>query len=197
MKAILILKLTVLLYFQQSMPEINSSKEALELLIKLKAPFRLVQHHLVVLEAANILVKEIKIVFPKLVCDYQLVLIGTALHDAGKILYPKEISVLGKKHEIEGEKFLIEKGVKPEIARFCRTHAQWDKCYDCKLKDLLVALADNLWKGKRFELLEEKIVSNITDNTNSNYWQNYLTLNNIYELITDKSETFLLKSLDF
>lgn len=177
--------------------EIKNSKKAIELLKKLEAPSRLIRHHLVVLEAANILIEKLKIAFPELVCNYNLVLIGTAIHDVGKILYPKEINISGNKHELEGEKFLIERGIKPEIARFCRTHAQWNHCCDRELEDFLVALADNLWKGKRTKLLEEKIISTITNKTNSDYWQNYLILNDIYESITDLSEIFLQKSLNF
>lgn len=131
----------------------TSPEEALALLEKLGATPWLIRHHELVLEAAQILCVrfrgELGMVF-----DERLVLLGAALHDAGKILHPGEMRGPGHAHEAAGQELLIANGVPEDVARFCVTHAEWE---DCALEDKLVALADKLWKGKRVDALEFSI----------------------------------------
>ncbi|MGL5872537.1 MAG: HD domain-containing protein [Xenococcaceae cyanobacterium] len=174
---------------------INTPQDALLLLKKLGASSRLIKHHQVVLEAANIIVRELQTKIPTLKCNYQLITIGVALHDAGKITYPEEISGSGNNHEINGEIFLIEAGVEPEIARFCRTHARWRECSQCTLEDLLVAWADTICSGKRNELLAEQITSVVSQQTSLDYWQVYSIVNDICELVTEGSDLLIAKSM--
>lgn len=76
--------------------------------------------------------------------DAHFVRLGVALHDAGKIVYVEELTSKGNKHEAEGESLLIKSGVEPSLARYCRSHAQYEVMY-CSLEELLVALSDKLW----------------------------------------------------
>ena len=62
---------------------------------------RLIKHHKLVVEAAEEIIDALSHYFPNLDCNYQQVLIGLAIHDAGKIIYPREISHPGNNHELE------------------------------------------------------------------------------------------------
>ena len=76
-----------------------------------------------------------------------------AKRNGGKIIHVDEMSGPGHRHELAGERLLIAQGISEKVARFCVTHAAWDDS-DRTVEDLLVALADKLWKGKREEGLE-------------------------------------------
>ena len=129
---------------------------AIRLLADLGASPRLVRHHELVLEAATLLCdrarRDLGLAF-----DREQVLVGAAIHDAGKILHPEEMREHGRRHELAGERLLVEHGVSASIARFCVTHVSWDQP-DAAIEDLLVALADTLWKGKRDNDLEGRVV---------------------------------------
>ncbi len=100
------------------------------------APPRLVQHHALVAEAAAELVGGLG------ACGYafdsRLVLLGAALHDAGKLLHPCEMNGPGHRHEPAGHKLLRTHGLEwlaasrptstlwaPTIPRGC-----WERCAD-------------------------------------------------------------------
>ena len=129
-------------------------RDALLLLADLGASPWLVRHHELVLEAATILCERL--------CDLSLafereqVLVGAALHDAGKIIHPEEMSIPGSRHELAGQELLTGRGVDATLARFCVTHASWADA-GTAIEDLLVALADKLWKGKRDADLERRV----------------------------------------
>lgn len=55
---------------------------------------------------------------------------------------------------------LLEAGVQPEIARCCLSHARYESMEVC-LEELLVALSDKLWKGKRVASLELRVIDEI------------------------------------
>lgn len=144
------------------------TQDALALLGSLGATPWLVRHHELVGEAAAIVcdrfARELGLVF-----DRDVVLLGAVLHDAGKIVHPAEMSAPGHEHELAGRQLLVEHGVAPAIARFCVTHAGWDAA-DATVEDLLVALADKLWKGKRDEGLEQRIVTVVAERIGRPTW---------------------------
>lgn len=131
-------------------------RAALDLLAQFGASPWLVRHHELVLEAATIVCDELA----DLAFDRAAVLAGAALHDAGKIAHPAEMSAPGHAHEAAGQALLVARGVPAAIARFCVTHAAWDGPA-CTLEDRLVALADKLWKGKRDAALEQRLVEDL------------------------------------
>lgn len=114
------------------------------LLAQLGAPARLLRHVELVGEAAELLLAPLS----KLGLEVQsdLVRLGVALHDCGKILHPDELDRPGGEHEPAGQALLLQHGVSPEIARICLSHARWESM-TVSLEELLVALADKLWKG--------------------------------------------------
>lgn len=90
--------------------------------------------------------------------DVNAVLFGAATHDIGKVRHPEELSGPGSLHEPAGYELLVAHGVPPELARFARTHGSWS-AGDVAGEDLLVSLADKVWKAKRVQDLEERVVS--------------------------------------
>lgn len=122
----------------------KSRQQAFDLLRQLGAPTRLLQHAILVGEAAESLLDGVRAL--GLSPNVELVRIGVVLHDVGKILHPGELSEPGARHETAGEALLLSRNVSTEIARICVTHADWHDP-NVSLDELLVALADKLWKG--------------------------------------------------
>jgi hypothetical protein len=148
-----------------------------------------VRHHELVLEAA------IEI------CDglrgqgfeREVVLVGAALHDAGKAVHPEEMSAPGDKHEQAGRTHPLARGVPESLARFCVTHASWD-APGCVLEDCLVALADKLWKGKRDGALERTLVNEIAVVTKQQPWTVFVYFDQLCEAVAAAGADRLARS---
>lgn len=166
---------------------------ALSLLAELGASPWLVRHHELVLEAATQRCELLRGRFD-VAFDRELVLIGAALHDAGKIIHPEETREPGHMHESAGERLLIEHGLGPHLARFCVTHASWDRS-GIVIEDLLVALADKLWKGKRDDDLERRVADAIARGVTREVWDIFETLDSICEEIADAGPARLARSV--
>ena len=168
-------------------------KRALQLLATLGASPWLVRHHELVLEAATQLCdrlrRDLGVAF-----DREQVLVGAALHDAGKVLHPEEMSQPRHLHEGAGEHLLIEHAVPPTLARFCVTHAAWDRP-DIAIEDLLVALADKLWKGKRHDDLERRVVDVIASVLEREAWEVFEAVDSICEAIAADGPARLARSV--
>ncbi|MEP6861634.1 MAG: HD domain-containing protein [Deltaproteobacteria bacterium] len=165
----------------------NSPQDALDLLRSLGAVPWLVRHHELVVEAAGLLVAGLSGVR----FDRGAVLIGAALHDAGKIIHPDEMSAPGHHHEQAGRDLLLAHGVAAELARFCVTHAAWQ---DGSLEDQLVALADKLWKGKRDEALERVVVDEIATASGKERWEVFERVDALCETIAADGDDRLARS---
>lgn len=152
------------------------------------------QHHRLVVEAASELVPGLQQLFPRFTFNSKLVLLGAALHDAGKILHQNEITGAGSRHEHDGETMLLSLGVSLEIAKFCRTHAQWTS-KDATVEDLLVALADSLWKGCRKEKLEAVVIAVIAQRTGKDFWDIFIPADSLFEEIADRGSGRLSRSV--
>jgi hypothetical protein len=173
---------------------IETTEDAIALLRSLSAPPQLVQHHRLVVEAASELLQGLQQLFPRFTFNSKLVLLGTALHDAGKILHQNEITGGGNRHEHDGETMLLSLGVSPEIAKFCRTHARWSS-QDAAVEDLLVALADTLWKGSRKEKLEAGVIAAIAQRTGKDFWDIFIPADSLFEEIADRGSERLSRSV--
>jgi hypothetical protein len=160
---------------------VRTPADASRLLVDLGASPWLVRHHELVVEAAQVLASRVRgelgVVF-----DHDLVSLGAALHDAGKIIHVDEMSGPGHQHEAAGERLLISRGISGKVARFCVTHAAWDDGART-VEDLLVALADKLWKGKREEGLEQRTVVLIARLTHREPWEVFAPFDAICEAI--------------
>jgi hypothetical protein len=169
-----------------------SADEAIDLLVTLGAPPRLVRHHELVVEAATLLVDRLARLAPTLSFDRAAALVGAAWHDAGKIEFPAEMDEPGTRHEASGEALLLRAGVAPRLARFCRTHAQWTA--DVDVDDLLVSLADKLWKGKREERLEARLCDLVAKATGVTAWEAFASFDALCEDIARTADDRLARS---
>ena len=121
--------------------------------------------------------------WPTLQFDSGAVAFGAATHDIGKALHPRELIGPGDEHESDGHALLIARGIAPQQARFARTHARWN-ADDATFEDLLVSLADKVWKGRRQEDLEQLIVLRIASVTRLPAWEVFMRLDEILEHLT-------------
>lgn len=73
---------------------------------------------------------------------------------------------------------LRETPLTPHFAHFARTHARWQ---GEELEDVVVALADNVWKGKRVEALESRVAELIAEQSGGEAWRVFCLLDTICE----------------
>jgi hypothetical protein len=154
--------------------------EAESLLHDLGAPPRLLTHVRLVGEAGDAIMTKLRSV--GVAVDERFVRLGIVFHDAGKILHPEELDGPGSEHEPDGERLLVERGVEPRIARCCVTHARWSSM-DVSLEELLVALADKLWKGVRHPELERRVVEGAARSLQRDFWELFVELDTAFEEI--------------
>jgi hypothetical protein len=171
---------------------IETLEEAEALLAELGAPQRLMTHGRLVLEAADELLAKIGAL--GIVLDERLVRAGAMLHDAGKILHAAELSGGGAQHEEAGQRLLLERGVDPAVARCCVTHAKWAEM-TCSEEELLVALADALWKGARRHALEKCVIDRVADRLRVDAWAIFTDLDACFERIADRGSERLRRSI--
>lgn len=107
--------------------------------------------------------------------DAELVAIGAATHDIGKARHLDELHGAGCRHELAGQQMLRAMGVDAASARFAVTHNAWVDP-DVALEDLLVALADKIWKARRDEELEQRLVVLLADRAGLTLWEVFAML---------------------
>lgn len=137
--------------------------------MRASAPPRLWAHLTLVHDVAVRLCRECARRWPAWRVDVAQVAFGAATHDLGKALVPSELSEPGSRHEELGERFLLDAGVDAQLARFARTHAQWSA--DSSPEELLVSLADKIWKAKRDESLENLVMESISRASGAERWE--------------------------
>ncbi|MEV4764298.1 HD domain-containing protein [Micromonospora chokoriensis] len=152
------------------------------LLETLHAPPRLAAHLRAVHDVAAQLTDAVSDRFPQLPFDSEAVLFGAATHDIGKIRHPEELSGPGSAHEPAGFDLLVRHGVAESLARFARDHASWQQA-GIGVDDLLVSVADKVWKGKRVTDLEGLLVDRLADATGRERWSVFLDLDDILDRI--------------
>jgi len=167
-------------------------EQAYEFLKQLNAPPKLIRHVRLVGEAADLLIQNLNQM--NVDFDEKFVRLGVAFHDIGKIIHSQELVSPGNQHEVDGEKLLISKGVSPRLARCCLSHARW-KMMECSLEELIIALADKLWKGKREVDLEKAVIEKISKLINKDFWELFIELDSHFEIIASKGEERLVRSL--
>ncbi|QFQ97085.1 HD domain-containing protein [Streptomyces phaeolivaceus] len=163
-------------------------ERAVALLRGLGAPPRLAAHLRLVHDVAYELADWMERRHPGLPFDRAGVLFGAATHDIGKITHPGELSGPGSAHEEAGRRLLLEHGVGPEWARFAGTHAAWAEPgigigIGIGIEDLLVSLADKVWKNKRVRELEDLVVGRLTEVSGRPAWEEFLALDDLLEAL--------------
>ena len=157
------------------------------LLGMLDAPPRLVAHLALVHDAAMEIVEGLDGQFPQLDFDRSGVLFGAATHDLGKVEHASELTGPGSQHEATGPVILEAHGVPPQLARFARTHGAWSS-QALPLEDLLVALADTVWKGQRMDALESQVVEKIAGQTGVETWESFAGLDCLLEGVASQGD---------
>ena len=161
------------------------------LLRKYAAPARLEAHLSIVHEVACVLTERVCAIWPILPIDTDAVALGAASHDIGKTLYPEELNQPGNDHEEAGRGLLLENGWPEPLARFAVTHG-CDDTQRLQIEDLLVALADKVWKGKREDVLEQALAQRIAAASGEELWEVWLRLDDILFEIAATAEERLL-----
>jgi hypothetical protein len=169
---------------------IANLSDALILLKDAGAPSRLLRHAEVVAEVAAEVADAVAALGVGL--DRGEVVVGAALHDAGKIVCPGELTGPGREHEAEGEALLLERGVSPRLARFCRTHGLPPGEMPV-LEDLVVAVADKLWRGVRNEAAELALVDAVARRIGTDRWDVFTPLDDRFERIAAGGEARLAR----
>jgi hypothetical protein len=62
------------------------------------------------------------------------------------------------------------------------------------LEELLIALADKLWKGVRNQELEELVISRVSDILRQDRWELFVTLDSVFEQIASRGNERLDRS---
>jgi hypothetical protein len=158
---------------------------ATRLLLAHRAQPRLGAHLRLVHDVAHRLTGWLARVHPALAFDREAVLFGAATHDLGKVLHPEELSAPGTRHEPAGQRLLLAAGVPEPLARFAGTHGGWDA--GSPTEDLLVSLADKIWKAKRVEDLEQLVADRITA-SGADPWDALLALDGKLERLAAGAE---------
>ncbi|WP_309500396.1 HD domain-containing protein [Streptomyces shenzhenensis] len=167
-----------------------------ELLSVLGGPPRLAAHLRAVHDVAHQLVGWVEERYPSVAVDREAALFGAATHDIGKTVHVAELSGPGSAHEETGQALLLERGVSPELARFAATHASWTRS-DVGLEDLLVSLADKIWKNKRVAVLEDLVVARLAEATGRPAWEEFLALDEVLSRIGDEADERLAFQASF
>ncbi|MFE0019397.1 HD domain-containing protein [Amycolatopsis sp. NPDC059021] len=122
--------------------------------------------------------------------DREVVEFGAAIHDIGKVEHPGELSGPGSAHEHAGYRLLRSYGVEEKLARFARTHASWTAA-ETGVEDLLVSLADKVWKGKRVPDLEHLITGHLAAASGQQPWEAFMALDDVLEQIAADADARL------
>jgi hypothetical protein len=149
-----------------------------QLLRDLEAPPRLAAHLRAVHDVAFQLVEWMAQRYPALRLDRDAVLFGAATHDIGKTAHIAELSGPGSAHEEAGRELLLAWGISPQLARFAATHAAWTGP-DIELEDLLVSVADKIWKDKRAPDLEDLVVKRLAEASGRMPWEEFLAFDDL------------------
>ncbi|UGT62573.1 HD domain-containing protein [Nocardia asteroides] len=160
------------------------------LLTSLDAPPRLGAHLRAVHDVARQLADWMTDHHPAVRFDREAVLFGAATHDIGKVLHPEELSGPGTDHERAGFELLLARGFEAKSARFAWTHGAWSGD-DIGMEDLLVGLADKVWKAKRVPDVEQLIVQRLAAADGSPPWQVFLALDDALDRTAAEADSRL------
>nr|WP_203614176.1 HD domain-containing protein [Streptomyces sp. SID13726] len=152
----------------------------------LHAPPRLAAHLRLVHDVAYDLVDWLAQRHPALQLDREAVLFGAATHDIGKTEHLTELSGPGNAHEEAGRRLLLAHGTAPHLARFAATHAAW-ALPDITVEDLLVSLADKIWKNKRVPDLEDLVVRRLAEASGRTVWEEFLELDDALTAVGEEA----------
>jgi hypothetical protein len=176
-------------------PALRALPEQVDILLRrLDVPPRLAAHLRAVHDVAHRLIDLLSRRYPGVGIDREAVLYGAATHDIGKSIRTGELSGPGSAHEKIGYRLLLDHGVTERLARFASTHADWTRA-DVTFEDLLVSLADKVWKAKRVPELEQLVVDHLAAAARQEPWEAFMALDDILgELAEDADQRLAFQS---
>jgi hypothetical protein len=163
----------------------------MRLLADVGAPPRLLRHAELVGEAAEDLLAGLAAL--RIPLDREFVRVGVVLHDAGKAVHREELDRPGSSHELTGERLLLQHGATNDVARVCRSHARWRDVAET-FEELVIALADKLWKGARVTELEELVIDRAATAAGRDRWELYAQLDTVFETVAAGADGRLSRS---
>ncbi|OLF06653.1 phosphohydrolase [Actinophytocola xinjiangensis] len=166
------------------------------LLTDVRAAPRLVAHLRAVHDVACQLTEWIRRHHPGVAFDRAAVEFGAAVHDIGKVEHLDELSGPGSAHEHAGYELLLARGVEEPLARFARTHASWTAA-GVGVEDLLVSLADKVWKAKRVPELEHLITEHLATANGQPTWEVFMSLDDELDRIAADADRRLAFQASF
>ncbi|GIE28207.1 phosphohydrolase [Actinoplanes italicus] len=161
--------------------------EVVQLLVAVGAPARLGAHLRLVHDVACDLSSWLASAHPGVVFDAEAVVFGAATHDVGKVVFPRELSVPGSRHEAAGRQLLLGRGFPDRLARFAGTHGSWQAA-GVGVEDLLVSVADKVWKGARVEDLERLLVDRIAGADGIEVWAAFVSLDDCLQRLAEAAD---------
>lgn len=174
------------------MSDLFDVEAARALLVKHDAPTRLIEHLELVSSVARLLTEQS--IFSGSGLDDEFIIAGAMLHDFGKIWIPAELDAPGNLHEARGEAEALAAGVPAALARVCKTHAQW-RTLEVSDEELVIALADHLWKGKRSPELEERVTRRVARRLGVDYWDVWGECDAAFEAASSEATSRLLSTM--
>ena len=149
---------------------------AAQLLVSVEASPRLAAHLRAVHDVAYQLTSWLGAHHRGLPFDRDAVLFGAATHDIGKAIHTAELSGPGSEHEATGAGAAAARSRRRRQARALRRHRRtWDRD-DLELDDLLVSVADKVWKAKRVTDLEQRVLDRLAAASGQEAWQVFMDL---------------------
>jgi hypothetical protein len=109
----------------------------------------------------------------------------------GKAIYPEQLVQSGRLHEAARLSLMSDVGVPERRSRFGMSRGNWSSEAPVEIEDLLVALADNCWKGRRVPALEDKVMQMIANTTVTAPWEVYAALDDILQRFAANADTRL------
>jgi len=107
-----------------------------------------------------------------------------AIHDMGKSVIVEELSSSGSLHEAAGVEVAEGLGIPRSISKICRSHSS-KTIEGLDIEEVVVRLADKLWKGKRDISFEQEVTVLCADLTGGKEWEMFMALDDIFNSIAD------------
>jgi hypothetical protein len=158
-----------------------------DLLRSLDCPPRLAAHLRLVHDVAWQLADWVERRHPGLEFDRPAMLFGAATHDIGKVVHVAELSGPGSTHETAGRELLLRHEFGDALARFAATHASWAHA-GITFEELLVSLADKVWKNKRLPELEDLVVARLAEASGRHQWEEFAALDELLTHIGEQAD---------
>ena len=145
-------------------------------------PARLVEHHRIVSEVAGSLAETLSSI--GLEIDAERAELMASIHDVGKSVATDELSGAGSTHEEIGVGVAEDFGLPPSVSKICRSHSS-KTTNGMDIEEIVVRLADKLWKGKRDSEFEQQAVSFFAEHLGKDDWEVFMEVDKLFEAVAE------------